>query len=251
MNPVIGITASPRMDVQPHGEFPFWVLNESYADAVAAAGGVPVILPSIPGSAEEMLARLDGVLFSGGADIDPARFGAAEVHPTTYGIDPRRDAFELELMKRATASGVPVLGICRGIQVMNVALGGTLLQDVGPESRPDAPIAHRQHEIGLAHHEVGHAAALSDHPLLLGLFGSVTVGVNSFHHQALDRIAPGLEPVGWSPDGLVEAVVGASDAFVLGVQWHPELMFRAHPGQLAPFRSLVEAARERVAATIR
>lgn len=251
MHPVIGITASPRKDVQPHGEFPFWVLNESYADAVAAAGGVPVILPSIAGSANAMLARLDGVLFSGGADIDPARFGDAEVHPTTYGIDPRRDAFELELMEAAIASGVPVLGICRGIQVMNVALGGTLLQDIGPESRPGAAIAHRQHEVGLAHHEVGHEATLADHPLIRDLYGSATVGVNSFHHQALDQVAGELAPVAWSPDGLVEAVAGTGDAFVLGVQWHPELMFRAHPGQLAPFRSLVEAARERMTAAAR
>lgn len=251
MHPVIGITASPRLDVQPHGEFPFWVLNESYADAVVAAGGVPVILPSIPGSAAAMLARLDGVLFSGGADIDPARFGATDVHPTTYGIDHRRDAFELEMTEQAVAAGVPVLGICRGIQLINVALGGTLIQDVGSESRPDSTVAHRQHEIGLAHHEVGHAATLADHPRIRAVYGSATVGVNSFHHQALDRVAPSLEAVAWSPDGLVEAVVGAGDAFVLGVQWHPELMFRAHPDQLAPFRSLVDAARERMTAPAR
>lgn len=251
MHPVIGITASPRIDAQPHGEFPFWVLNEAYADAVSEAGGIPLILPSIPGAGSSMLARLDGVLFSGGADIDPARFGATDVHPTTYGIDHRRDAFELELTEAAVSAGVPVLGICRGIQVINVALGGTLHQDIGPDSRRDATIAHRQHEVGLAHHDIGHEATLSDHPLIRGLYGSATVGVNSFHHQALDRVAPALQPAAWSPDGLVEAVVGAGDAFLLGVQWHPELMFRAHPGQLAPFRSLVAAARERMAITAR
>jgi putative glutamine amidotransferase len=251
MQPVIGITASPRVDAQPHGAFPFWVLNEGYADAVTAAGGVPVILPSVPGSADALLDRLDGVLFSGGADVDPARYGAAEVHPSTYGIDPRRDAFELELTERAVARAVPVLGICRGIQVINVALGGSLIQDIGPASRPDAPFDHRQHEAGLAAHEIGHEARMADHPVLRGVFGAATVGVNSFHHQVLDRVAPALEPVAWSPDGMVEAVVGAGNGFLLGVQWHPELMFRHHPDQLAPFRALVAAARERMASPVR
>jgi putative glutamine amidotransferase len=239
------------MDALPHGEFPFWVLNEGYADAVAAAGGIPVILPSIAGAADAILDRLDGVLLSGGADVDPARYCATAVHHTTYGIDPRRDAFELELIERAVARSVPLLGICRGIQVINVALGGTLHQHVGPDERPEALLNHRQHEVGLAGHEVGHETRLDDHPAIRSVFGADAIGVNSFHHQAIDRLAPDLAPVAWSPDGLVEAVVGACDGFLLGVQWHPELMFREHPAQLAPFRSLAAAARERMAAPVR
>jgi len=244
MNPVIGITPGPREETRPHGAFTYWELNSDYTSAIEAAGGVPVILPP-QGDPGRVLDVLDGVLLSGGADLDPAHYGDPDVHPTTYGIDPRRDGFELELMRLAFERDIPVLGICRGIQVMNVALGGSLIQDVST-GREDIPgINHRQHETGLTADAVGHVAMLLDHPASRHIGDPGQVGVNTFHHQAVRRLAPSLEAIAYSPDGLVEAVSAPGKSFVLGLQWHPEMMFATHPEHLRPFASLVEAARQR------
>jgi putative glutamine amidotransferase len=186
---------------------------------------------------------IDGLLLSGGPDVDPARYGDQYVHPATYGVDPERDQFELDVFKAAMAAEIPVLGICRGIQVINVALGGTLIQDVGAEHPGAAAIGHRQHERGLADWQEGHPVnATSDAP---PLFTDRTLGVNSFHHQAIRDLAPALEPVAFAPDGLIEAVVMPSAPGVFAVQWHPELMFEHDDTHLRPFTELVRAAAAR------
>lgn len=243
MQPVIGITVGPSVDALAHGTFTRYSLNEAYVAAVAEAGGRPIILPPVPGDPGWLLDLVDGLLFSGGADIDPTHFGDTEVHPATYGIDPARDVFELELVRRAITADVPVLGICRGIQVLNVALGGSLIQHV-PDAAPDGGgHSHRQQEAGLSADAVGHAVAVVDHPCSQALLLGPTLGVNSFHHQAVRDLAPSLEAVAWSPDGLVEAVVRPASSFVAGVQWHPELMYRRDPVHHQPFAALVAAAR--------
>ncbi len=241
MKPIIGITPSAQVDTLVHGTFQRYCISAPYVRAVESAGGVPVILPPQQDAVEALMAIVDGVLLSGGPDVDPARYGDTYVHPNTYGVDSDRDQFEINLFDAALRHGIPVFGICRGIQVMNVALGGTLIQDVATEHPGAAEVGHRQHERGLEDSAVGHEMSAVD-PSLLPIFGNNDLGVNSFHHQAIRDIAPTLIPVAYSPDGLVEAVVLRGNAEVFGVQWHPELMFERDSAHLRPFVLLIEAA---------
>jgi gamma-glutamyl-gamma-aminobutyrate hydrolase PuuD len=212
VRPIIGVTAYGE-----HARYGVWdheavLLPRTYPDVVIAAGGVPVLLPPVPESAGAV-DRLDAVVLAGGPDVGPDRYGAAP-HPRTGQPRPERDAAELAALHRALERGIPVLGVCRGAQILNVGLGGTLVQHV-----PDA---------------VGH----SGHNPSPGVFGTVQVTleagsrvaaalgpeatVRCHHHQALDRLADGLVVTGRAGDGLVEAVELAGSPFVVGVQWHPE-----------------------------
>jgi putative glutamine amidotransferase len=241
MKPIIGITPSAQLDTLPHGTFLRYVTSAPYVRAVETAGGVPVILPPQRETIEQLMTVIDGLILSGGPDVDPARYGDNYVHPETYGIDPDRDQFELDLFAAAMDQNIPVFGICRGIQVMNVALGGTLIQDVASEYPGAADIGHRQHERGLENSDVGHEVSAVD-STRLPIFGNTDLGVNSFHHQAIRDLAPDLIPVAYSPDQLIEAVVMRNNTEVFGVQWHPELMFERDEAHLRPFVRLVEAA---------
>jgi putative glutamine amidotransferase len=240
MKPMIGITPSPSLDTQPHGQFLRYALNEAYASAIEAGGGIPVILPPQSNNTAELIARVDGLLLSGGGDLAPELYGAIDIHPATYGIEPVRDQFELELVAEAISTDLPILAICRGIQVLNVALGGSLVQDI--PTQVESTVDHRQQEVGLPADEIGHDIELGDDPAATGLFDGESHGVNSFHHQAIDRLASSLVVVGTAADGVVEAVVRPESRFVVGLQWHPELMFRRHPEQLRPFAALVAKA---------
>ena len=241
MKPIIGITPSAQLDTLAHGTFLRYCISAPYVRAVETAGGVPVILPPQRDAIDEFAAVIDGLLLSGGPDVDPARYGDNYVHAATYGIDPNRDQFEIDLFGAALRHDIPVFGICRGIQLMNVALGGTLIQDVSTEHPGAADVGHRQHERGLEDWAVGHELFAVD-PAPLPIFGNNGLGVNSFHHQAIRDLAPELMPVATSPDGLVEAVVMRANPDVFGVQWHPELMFDRDKTHLRPFAFLVEAA---------
>lgn len=246
MKPIIGITPSAQVDTLAHGTFLRYCMSAPYVRAVETAGGVPIILPPQHDSIDELMTVVDGLLLSGGPDVDPSRYGDDYVHPATYGIDPARDQFEFDVFDAALARGIPTFGICRGVQVMNVALGGTLIQDVSTEHPGATEIGHRQHERGLEDSAVGHELSAVD-PAPLPIFGNNDLGVNSFHHQAIRDIAPGLVPVAYSPDGLVEAVVMRGNPEVFGVQWHPELMFERDAAHLRPFARLVNtAARSKV-----
>ncbi len=242
MKPVIGITPSPSTDALSHGTFVLYAIAGPYVEAVLAAGGIPVVLPPQDSHAGPLLDAVDGLLLSGGGDIEPSRFGADERHPAVYGVSPERDRFELALIDEALRRDLPLLCICRGIQVLNVALGGTLIQDIA--SLPDAPvhIEHRQHKIGLAPDDLGHAVTIDPESPLRRLTRSASLGVNSYHHQAIDRLAPGIVAIAHAPDGLIEATTLPTRDFVLSVQWHPELMFERHPEQLQLFLALTEAA---------
>ena len=241
MKPIIGITPSAQLDTLAHGTFLRYCMSAPYVRAVETAGGVPIILPPQRDAIDDLMSIIDGLLLSGGPDVDPARYGDDYVHPATYGIDPERDQFEIDLFDAALRRGIPVFGICRGIQVMNVALGGTLIQDVSTEHPGAADVGHRQHERGLEDSAVGHEMSAVD-AAPLPIFGNNDLGVNSFHHQAIRDLAPELMPVAFSPDGLVEAVVMRGNPEVFGVQWHPELMFERDDAHLRPFARLVEAA---------
>ena len=241
MKPIIGITPSAQLDTLAHGTFLRYCMSAPYVRAIETAGGVPIILPPQRDSIDDLITVIDGLLLSGGPDVDPVRYGDTYVHPATYGIDPDRDQFEIDLFDSALRRGIPTFGICRGIQIMNVALGGTLIQDVATEHPGAADVGHRQHERGLEDSAVGHKLSAVE-PAQLPIFGNNDVGVNSFHHQAIRDLAPDLVPVAYSPDGLIEAVVMRGNSEIFGVQWHPELMFERDDAHLRPFVQLVEAA---------
>jgi putative glutamine amidotransferase len=249
MKPVIGITPSHMREALAHGTFDRHVLSVNYTNAVIAAGGIPIVLPPQDDHADALLDRLDGLLLSGGADIDPAVYGDTEVHPTTYGIHPPRDRFEFALLHGALERDLPILCICRGIQVLNVGLGGTLYQDVADQY--GTAIQHRQQEAGIEAAEPGHAVAATAGGLLADVYGAAEVPTNSFHHQAVKDVAPDLRVEGVAEDGLIEAVSLPTRSFVLGVQWHPEMMFERHAEHLAPFARLVEVATVRSLADAR
>jgi putative glutamine amidotransferase len=216
-------------------------VSADYSQAVLAAGGLPIILPPQDGTTEAILDLVDGLIFSGGADIDPALYGDTEVHPATYDISAERDRFEIDLMNRAIERDLPVLCICRGIQVLNVALGGSLVQHI--DDQVEASLTHRQQEAAIPANEPSHEVTLVEGSLTAQVFDAATVPVNSFHHQSIATPANRVQIEGVTSDGVVEAVSVPSCGFVLGVHWHPEMLFEAVPDQLKPFEALVEAAR--------
>lgn len=235
--PLIGITSNYSPPEVMFGRF---AVSDAYIAAVKQAGGLPVILPG--GLAQEdtteLFARLDGILLTGGADVDPQRFGGLP-HERVYGIDEGRDALEIQLTQMALAAGKPFFGICRGIQVVNVALGGTLYTDIGDQKAgalrhdwyPDIPLDH------LAHHVSVRAGSR-----LAELLGGEDSEVNSLHHQAILQLAPALTAVAFSPDDLVEGVEIPGHPFAMAVQWHPELLQKYAP-QRCLFESFINAAR--------
>jgi putative glutamine amidotransferase len=227
MRPLIGISTYREQARWGAWDVPAVLLPASYADAVFAAGGEPVLLPTGSGTAE-IVARLDGLVMAGGADVDPAHYGSTPgAH--TVGLRPDRDAAELAVLQAALARDLPLLAICRGMQLLNVTLGGTLVQHL-----PDVPGTgcHQQAPGVYAQRQV-RTEPDSRLDRLLG----PTAPVDCHHHQALDRIAPGLTASAWAEDGVVEAVEAAGRRFCLGVQWHPEAS-----GDRRLFDALVAAA---------
>jgi putative glutamine amidotransferase len=210
-----------------------YALPEPYVAALVAAGAqVALLPPAQPGAAAELLARFDGLLLAGGGDIEPARYGAAD-HPTQYGMDPDRDELELELATAAVAMGVPVLGICRGVQLLNVAFGGTLVQHL-PDG--DGRIVHRDEAKQAMHDvEVERGSRLAE------ALGETRATCRSHHHQGLERIGDGFRPVAWAPDGLAEGIE-RDQGWTVGVLWHPESTAASDPVQHRLLRSFVELA---------
>lgn len=193
--------------------------NAAYVRALEAAGLAPVVVPPLadPDVAASIVAATAGLLLTGGEDVDPARYGAAP-HPALGSVNMLRDATELALVEAARAAGCPVLAICRGIQLLNVALGGTLVQDL-PSERP-SEVAH---DPGAGRAARTHEVRLVEGSRLARAAGSTRIVANSLHHQAVDRVAPGLVVTGAAPDGVIEGVETPDDGWwVLGVQWHPE-----------------------------
>jgi putative glutamine amidotransferase len=230
MKPRIGVTTTPGMMDDHLVE----LVNRAFVDAVVRAGGIPFGLPVLDtGDVETALLAVDGLLLSGGGDIDPTRYGALPV-PEVFGIDPGRDAFEVALVLAAARAGLPVLGICRGCQVMNVALGGSLHQHVPALTGRN----HFQKEFSLV---PVHEVRVTPGTLLAGVVETTTVEVNSLHHQAVDRVGTGLQVVAWSDDGIAEGLESNVGARLLGVQWHPELL-RDDPAEERLFSWLVAEA---------
>jgi putative glutamine amidotransferase len=229
VRPLIGITAYAEPSVRwGVWDVPAAVIPLAYVQMIEAAGGRPLLVPPSEEGIDETLDAVDGVLFSGGSDIDPSAYGQ-EVHPETNGTRPDRDRGELALLRAALERDMPVLAVCRGSQVLNVGLGGDLVQHlpevVGSDRHKHTPGEFADHDVDL-----------QPGSRLAGLLGD-RAPVKSHHHQGYGRLGEGLEPVGWAEDGTIEALEHASKRFALGVLWHPE-----EGEDLALFEALVREA---------
>lgn len=232
--PLIGISSYPRTNSRSASR-EVYHLPTNYVDAVRAAGGTPLILPPGESDPPRMLDSLDGLILSGGGDVAPERY-AGPGHDTIYGVSEERDAFEIELARAALArDDFPFLCICRGMQVLNVALGGDLHPHLPDLCKSD--IEHRLPEKLHTHHR----ATVAPGSRLASFLGSTDVKVCSWHHQAIRMLAPGLKAVAWADDGIVEAVEHEIHSLCVAVQWHPEMQID-DPAQRRLFRSFVELA---------
>jgi len=233
MSPLIGIPCRATDDPAPR-----FFNNQSYVRALEAAGGSAVLIPLLADQAalRAIYERLDGVLLAGGGDIEPGRYGDAERHPTLFGLDAAQDEVETILTRWALTDGRPLLAICRGIQVLNVAVGGTLWQDVPSQwpSDVDHPGKDRPRSA------VNHLVTIEPRSRLAAIVGDEPLGVNSFHHQAIRQLAPGFVVTALAPDGVIEAIESPGSRFALGVQFHPEEMWSVSERLARLFRAFVQ-----------
>jgi putative glutamine amidotransferase len=232
--PVIGLT----LDAEPPGGYsamPWYALRQNYCAAVVRAGGLPLLLPHEVEQADAYLRVIDGLVVTGGGfDVDPAIFGAETRHPTIRTKD-RRTQFELAVTRQALSADKPVLGICGGQQLLNVALGGTLIQHI-PDEVPGA-LAHKQANGNTP----GHLVRFTESTRLREIAGCAEAPVNSTHHQAVKAPAPGLLVDATAPDGIIEGIEDPCRRFCIGVQWHPE--YAISEADLRLFAAFIEAAR--------
>ncbi len=237
--PRIGIVGATRKEVEQKA-------FQTYVEAIEAAGGTPV--PVLPGAGADTLDRVDGLVLTGGLDVDPKEYGQDVDPAMAVEVDAERDALELPLVREAVRRDLPMLAICRGIQVLNVALGGTLTQDLDVQRTGRQGWSHQQRKsrpddaLDAAIHEVD----VTPGSRLRDIAGTDRLGVNTFHHQAIAQVAPGLVVTARAvePDApeLIEAVEAPGCRWVLGVQWHPERMWRTGPAHRRLFVELVRAA---------
>jgi putative glutamine amidotransferase len=228
--PLIGITTYGR-DATDH-----FALPGVYVDAVRRAGGIPVLIPAGEPLVRELLARLDGLILSGGGDLDPVHYNG-QPHATIYLVDAERDRTELELVQRVAQSDLPTLGICRGAQVINVALGGTLIEHLPDEVNGE--VEHRRAPPGPTEHPI----TIQPGSRLAEILGVPTLRSASWHHQAIRRPAEGLRVVAHAPDGTIEAAELTGHPWLVAVQWHPEMTAAADPTHQRIFDALVAAAK--------
>jgi putative glutamine amidotransferase len=239
MRPLIGITTSTQVSDDPTRlGMKRYGVPAYYVARVEEAGGLPILLPNVPAEqAAGYVARMDGLLLSGGVDVDPHAYGALP-HPRLGEVDPARDAFELAMVKAARTAGLPILAICRGMQLSNVAFGGTLVQDIPSQ----VPGAHQHEQNTTDIEQPAHEAVLEQGSDLLGIVGAGTLRVNSSHHQCVERIAEGFQVTARARDGVIEAMERRGGAFFQCVQWHPERMV-GDPATRSLFQAFVAAAR--------
>lgn len=218
---------------------PRFGMSRPYLGALEKTGALPVILPLAlePNTLRRLYERVDGLFMAGGGDLDPACYAQAN-HPATSGVDSLRDETELILLRWALEDGKPILGVCRGIQALNVAAGGTLVQDLSAQ-RPDA-IRH-QYYPEKPREYLAHTIETVRGARLAGILGP-SATVNSFHHQAVEQVAPTLRAAAFAPDGVIEAIEHPDRPFVVGVQWHPESLIETDPAMRQLFTAFVESA---------
>jgi putative glutamine amidotransferase len=242
---VIGVTATLREDVDSVAQRPlgrFVRADLDYVEGVAEAGGAPVVLPPVADSraAEALLDGLDGLLLSGGSDLDPSYYGEEPVAELGVTV-PERDAFEMVLLEHALRRGMPIFGICRGMQILNVAMGGTLYQDLPSQMDHMVLLGHRQET---PKWQPTHEVEVDGGSKVARIMGVRDLKVNSYHHQGIKDLAKGLIVCGVSPDGVIEAVEfrDLSERWLVGVQWHAEAMRTAGPEHRNLFEAHVRAA---------
>lgn len=232
--PVIGITLDSEAP-GGYSRFPWYAARQNYAEAVAKAGGLPLMLPHQVEAASDYLAMIDGLVVTGGNfDIDPALFGDGARHPTVRTKD-RRTAFELAMTKGALDRDMPILGICGGQQLLHVALGGRLIQHI-PDAVPNA-LAHEQPN---PRDEAGHTVSIKAGTRLHAIVGADSLAVNSAHHQAAADEPAGIVVNATAPDGVIEGIEAKGRRFCIGVQWHPEFVLSEGDARL--FAAFIAAA---------
>jgi putative glutamine amidotransferase len=245
--PIIGISTQTLhvIDGIPPALPQSVVMNQRYYIAVAMAGGAPILIPLLDDEPEALRAvydGCDGILIPGGVDVDPATFGEAP-HPKLGRIDPARDRTEIQLARWAVEDRKPLFGLCRGLQVINVAFGGTLWQDL--EDQCPAGIKHDYFPTyGFTRDHLAHEVTLTPTSRLRHLVEVDRIPVNSMHHQGIKQLAPSLAVSAVSPDGLIEAVESQNGHFLVGVQWHPEVFEMTDPHTRHVFREFVRAAEQ-------
>ncbi|WP_374304030.1 gamma-glutamyl-gamma-aminobutyrate hydrolase family protein [Ferrovibrio sp.] len=235
-SPLIGITLDSE-DPGGYSKFPWYALRQNYCSAVTASGGIPVVLPHEPSAVPAYLDLLDGLVVTGGNfDVDPALFGANEKHDTVK-VKAARTEFEWAITRGMLERNKPVLGICGGQQLLNVVLGGTLIQHI-PDAVQDA-LAHEQPN---PRNEPGHPVQITGGSLLHRIVGTTELPVNSAHHQAVDAVAPGAVCDAVAPDGVIEGIEHPGYRFCIGVQWHPE--FFISEGDRKLFSAFIAACKK-------
>jgi putative glutamine amidotransferase len=243
--PLIGVPAQTlqAIDGIPAGLPHSWVMNHRYLTALASVGGAPVIVPLLSdddNTLRSIYEAIDGIFIAGGVDVDPSSYGqpASQFCGRT---DLDRDAVEITLTRWARAEGKPIFGVCRGLQILNVEAGGSLIQDCA-ELVPGALKHDYFPTAGHARDFLAHSISIAAGTQLREILGAGEVLVNSMHHQVLDRLADGLVVSATAPDGLVEAIEAPGEPFTLGVQWHPEMLIDSDPGTRRLFEAFIEAA---------
>jgi putative glutamine amidotransferase len=242
--PIIGIPTQTQ-EADP-GHLPrCWIMSQRYINVLAEAGAVPWLIPLLTKDTDTLRAiydRLDGLFLTGGVDVDPSRYGE-EKRPSCGRTDADRDATELQLVKWAIADRKPILAVCRGFQVLNVAFGGTLFQDVGEQYPNAIKHDHFPKSDGTPPRDyISHKVRVAPDSRLASYLGADQAPVNSMHHQGIKQLAPGLAANAWAPDGLIEGIEGTNGTFLIAVQWHPEELAHSDAGMRRLFTAFVEAS---------
>ncbi|HEX9912129.1 MAG TPA: gamma-glutamyl-gamma-aminobutyrate hydrolase family protein [candidate division Zixibacteria bacterium] len=244
--PIIGVTCSIEEKEDRERKYPviypFDYLKRQYYFAIENAGGVPILLPNLKELSliEEILKLVDGILISGGYDVHPKYYGEKLEHKSVK-LTPDRDKFDLKLVKKARDRKIPILGICRGHQLINIAFGGTLYQDLSLRDEPT--FDHKGSKI--INYKKRHRVIIKEDSKLFSIIGKKEIVVNTSHHQLIKKIAPGFAATAWSKeDGVIEAIESIKDNYLLSVQWHPEVDFEKKNSKLI-FKSLIENARQK------
>jgi putative glutamine amidotransferase len=250
--PVIGV---PTQNLQSIGGVspdipPSWVMSHRYVDSITALGATPWLIPLVDDATlRSIYEHLDGIFLPGGADVDPASYNAARDSACDRS-DPPRDRVEVALVRWAMADEKPVLGVCRGLQIINLAAGGTLVQDLATGRAGSIKHDYFPYRDGHSRDYLAHTVRVVEGTRLHRIVGETQLPVNSMHHQGIDRLGQALVVSAVAPDGVVEGLEGTSDAFLLGVQWHPEVLTDSDPRMRQLFEEFIDAAREHAVRTV-
>jgi len=236
MKPIVGISAGYDWTRNVYS------IGEAYVKSVENSGGIPIIIPPTYNmDIEEILEKVDAIILSGGPDIDPALYGETPI-PKMGQINPLRDKFEIELARKVVEKGKPLLAICRGIQVLNVAFNGTLYQDINTQIPKSIKHAwHTATGTEVPPNYPTHTVILDKNSRIYSIFNKEVLKVNSFHHQAVKDLGKGFKATAWAEDGVIEAIEYNGSKFVIGVQWHPEWMWDSE--MIKIFKALIEEAK--------